>query len=401
MFFIWFDDLSELGTDALAQKEWRWCRVGPGSHAEGRASLERIGALLASQPDEVSLLLAARECTYLELKVPPMSARSVRRALPFIAEEHIAQPVENTHFAIGDRRGEHLHCLCVSKPLLHLLLEVLSEYGISPVAAYSDATLLRVTEGRIGLLTDGDRVLIRSAHSALEATCSDASIYLESIIQDMADSHPELHLETLVNEDADLPDGLAHLDVAVTQKRIARSALAELLSRPIAEINLLTAEFEPQTPNRSSATWKLPLSLAASLLAVLLASDVIVGVNATNRGEALQAESLSLVTGLQTSEEVVRLIHREQGSRSQETREFLNLLAQISALSSAHGASLRTLSYQSGSGSIDIEVIISDYDSLDGFSSEAQQAFQEADMLGATQTGEGVRARLRLGGVGR
>lgn len=401
MFFIWFDGLDELGTGAFVQRQWRWCRLGPGSRVEGQGDLESIAALLASQADEVSLLLSARACIHLRLKVPPMSARSLRQALPFVAEEQVAESVENMHFAIGGRQGEQLNCLGISKVLLQELLRVIAEYGISPVAAYSDATLLRVREGTIGMLLDRDRALIRTTHSALEAPVENISIHLRSIIQEISDSSSELVLEVFSDEVDEIPGEFANFGAKVTPRRITHSALVELLSSPVDEINLLVAEFEPQASTQPSRTWRLPLALAASLLALLLASDLIVGMNALNRTTVLKQTSLSLVDGLQTSDEVVRLIHREQGSRSQETRDFLKLLARISRVSDAHGANLRTLSYQSGSGAVDIEVLVSDYDVLDAFSSAAENSFQEADMLGATQFGEGVRARLRLVGVGQ
>ena len=402
MFFVWFDDLSELGRDAFVQQEWRWCRLGPGSRLEGRASLEDIATILASEPDDVSLLLAARECVHMWLKVPPMSTRSLRQALPFIAEEQVAQPVENMHFVEGDRQGEQLNCLGISKGLLHQLLSLLSDYGISPVAAYSDASLLQAREGTIAVLLDGDRTLVRTSRSALEAPLQDLMIYLKALVQEMGDSSAELHIEVFANESAEIPDGLANSAWKTTLKKVNRSCLAELLSAPITETNLLIGEFEPQASRRGDGgTWRLPLALAATLLALLVASDLVIGFSALKTSESLQEESVALVEGIGTSEEIVRLIHREQGSRSQETRDFLSLLAQISKVSAEHGASIRTLSYQSGSGTIDVEVLVIDYDALDGFSNQAQDTFQLADMLGATQTGEGVRARLRLVGAGR
>ena len=402
MFFVWFDDLSELGKDEFVQQEWRWCRLGPGSRLEGRGGLEDIATILASEPDDVSLLLAARECVHMWLKVPPMSTRSLRQALPFIAEEQVAQPVENMHFVEGDRQGEQLNCLGISKGLLHQLLSLLSGYGISPIAAYSDASLLQAREGTIVVLLDSNRTLLRTLRSALEAPLQDLMIYLNALVQEMGDSSAEPHIEVFVNESSEVPDGLANSAWKATSKKVNRSCLTELLCAPVTEINLLVGEFEPQASRRGDGgTWRLPLALAATLLALLVTSDLVIGFSALKTSETLQEESVALVEGIGSSEEVVRLIHREQGSRSQETRDFLSLLAQVSKVSAEHGASIRTLSYQSGSGTIDIEVLVIDYDALDGFSSQAQDTFQLADMLGATQTGEGVRARLRLVGAGR
>ncbi len=401
MFFIWFDDMSELGTGAFTRREWRWCRTGPGSRVEGSGDLEKIADLLTSQDDEVNLLLAARECVHLQLKVPPMSARSLKQALPFIAEEQVAQPVERMHFAMGERRGEYTACLGISKSLLRHLLEILSQYGISPTAAYSDASLLRIREGSVGMLLDGERALVRTANLSLEASRQDVCNYLDSIVQEFGEPSSELTIEVISDESAHIPDGLAESSAKITQRRISRGPLAELLSTQLSEINLLVSEFEPGTAKKRNGVWRLPIALAASFLALIIASHLSVGLIELNRSQALQMEALSFVEGATSPDEVVRLIHREQGTRSQETRDFLILLAQISKVSAGRGANLRTLSYQSGSGVIDIEVLVADYDALDAFSNDAQSAFRQADMLGATQTGEGVRARLRLLGVGQ
>lgn len=400
MFYLWFDDLSGLGTVGFAETEWRWCSVGPGPKVEGKGNLERIAALLTSQKDEVSLLLAARECVHLWLKVPPMSARNLRQALPFIAEEQVAQSVESMHFACGHRHGEQLNCLGISKALLRELLGLLFEYGISPVAAYSDASLLTARDGAIAILIDGVRCLVRTTRIAIEAPRQDLAMYLNATLHQMGEPSPEPHIEVFADEQFHMPAELADAGLEVTRKRLIQSPFAQLVSTPITEINLLVAEFEPQTTRRGEGrTWRLPLALAASLLAILVVSDLVVGWNALKQRESLQDSSLLLVDGLQTPEEVVRLIHREQGNRSQETRDFLNLLGQVSRVAVTRGASMRSLSYQSGSGAIDIEILVADYDALDGFSSDAQDIFRQADMLGATQTGDGVRARLRVVGA--
>ena len=410
MFVIWFDDLAALGGADFSARQWRWWRARGDTEEQGRGDLETIASMLAAAPDDVTLLIAARECVRLALDAPPMSARNLDLALPYLAEDQLAQSVEQTHLARARMQGDQLAVIGISKPLLRTLLDLLSDYAISPVAAFSDAGAIQLPDGdaRACLMLDGHRILLRSEQAALETDFVNLPIFLQLVLlpsqtedaQERLDSGGRAHVKVFCDQDKSLAEKLADIGITASASSAAQSPLAAIAAGGFASAdNLLVGEFAPASKGTGNRTWHLPLALAASLLVLVLAADISLGLVAQDRISALQLQAIEQAGNSMSASEVVRLVNREQGGGGQETSYFIDLLAKLSKISSAQGANLKSLSYQQGSRALDVEVLVSDYDDLDSLSQQAQSAFIEADMLGATQTEDGVRARLRLVGL--
>ena len=402
MFVIWLDDLETLGSDAFGAREWRWYRTLAGVHEEGRGDLDAISELLSAEPDEVHLLIAARECLPLALTAPPMSSRNLDLALPYLAEEKIAVSVDETHFVPSQRIGEQLTAFGISKSLLTRLLASLSDFSVTPVAAYSDASVIQLDTEALKIMIDSRRVLMRTPVLSLETDLTDLPELLPALVAQASVEPADTTVKLFSSEEAEDPGltkALSELGLETVSLTKIRSPLAQLASHGFSTAtNLLVGAFAPTSSSTGASPWRLPAALAASFLALLIASDLAVGMIASNRVAALQEASISELGSAATADEVVRIVNREQGGGEQDTSYFIDLLSVLSALTREQGASVKSLSYQRGSRALDVEVIVADYDGLDVLTSQAQSSFLEADMLGATQTEEGVRARLRLAG---
>ena len=407
MFAIWIDSLSTFGTQEFEDRSWRWCRLGPGPRIEGEGDFAQISRALESEPDEVALLVAARECLDLWLKVPPMTTRRIRQAIPFIAEERVAQPIEAMHFALGERRAQRLRCIAISRTLLQTLLDTLGKYGISPSALYSDAALMRVKGEQICILKDGGRALVRTSDIATEVPLKRLPILLGALRRSTSESESEVFIEIADDDGEALSELIAQPGARIARRKLSGTCLTELLPGPeVWEVNLLTGEFEPRASSPRNQPWSLPLAFATALIVVIVASDLVVGHLAQRQVSALVGEATGVYreafpSARPSQEDLVQVVRREQGNTSQETLELLVILDRASGMFSAHGASVRSLSYQSGSGAIDVEVLVPGYDILDAIEGDAADSFGEISMLGATQTPDGVRARLRLRGAER
>ena len=401
MFVIWIDDVSDFAGESFAVREWRWHRPGTGrGDDEGRARLGVIADMLVSKPDDVTLLLSARVCLHLSLTAPPMSARNLDLALPYLAEEHIASSVEDTHFVPGTRHGDQLTVFGMAKSLLRALLDGLSEYGIAPVAAYSDASLIPLDDHDASLLLDGQRVLLRSQYISLEADFVTLPVVLPRLLPEESGEDGQVGVAVLNAEDESLIEKLAGMGISASVQHAGHASLAALASQAQSSgTNLLTCEFASQRASAGNRQWRLPSALAASLLVFVLVADNLLGITAQTHLKALQTEAMQSVDNAMTTDEIVRLVNREQGDGGQETSYFIDLLAKLSSVVTASGANLKSLSYQQGSHTLDVEVLVSDYDGLDQLSQDTESAFAESEMLGATQTENGVRARLRLAGL--
>ncbi len=420
MLIIWFDHFEALAQGDVNDREWRWCRTASGAAGataggidhgvvdEGCGTLRSIADALASKPDEVTLLLAVRACLHLRLTAPPMTSRNLALALPYLAEEHLAGAVDDTHIAPGVRDGDQLTAFAVSKTLLRGLLDALARYDIVPVAVYSDASLIEAPvngDEQACFLIDGHRVLMRGAHISLEADSDDLAAFLPSLLTQASEQNErDAPVRVLCAPDASLDAGmletLVSLGINAKPLALAESPLARLVSGGFSSsTNLLVGEFQPSIKSTGKRGWRVPIALAALLLGFVLITDAVLAIAAQNRAAGLQAQAIERLDGAMNADEIVRMVNREQGGSGQETSYFIDLAVALSTVTAAGSANVRSLSYQQGSRALDVEMLVADYDQLDGISGEVQSVFVEAEMLGATQTDDGVRARFRLVGL--
>ncbi len=411
MLIIWFDDLQAFARTDVDAREWRWCRTAAhpagfagGVRDEGCATLQSIAEALAAEPDGVTLLLAARDCLHLTLTAPPMSAHNLELALPYLAEEHLAGAIDDTHIAPGERHGDQLAIFAVSKALLRQLLDALRQHGLTPVAAYSDASLIEpATTGDecACLMVDGTRILMRGARTSLEIDCANLPVFLPLFLQCASDQNEHnVSVQVLCEPDSEILEKLDSLQVNATPGRFVENPLTTLVSRGFSSAtNLLVGEFQASKQSTGRRQWRTPLTLAAAFFALVLVADIGLGMVAQNRMTELQERAIEKLGGTMDADAIIRMVNREQGRGGQESTYFMDLVVALSIVTTNGATSVKSLSYQRGSRALDVEILVADYDQLDGISNDARAAFEEAEMLGATQTDDGVRARFRLGRV--
>lgn len=89
---------SEAGWHMDAQ--WLACDAAGAVVAQGQADADALAALAEEHwASEVVLLVPVEHVTWLTIAVPGRSAAQIRRALPFAAEEFLAQDIETMHLA--------------------------------------------------------------------------------------------------------------------------------------------------------------------------------------------------------------------------------------------------------------------------------------------------------------
>lgn len=403
MFALWIDDTSSLGSEVFDKTPWRWCRVGPGSNEEGRGNLAEIAHKLEKQSEEVCVILRAADCLDCWLSVPPMNARRLNQAIPFIVEEFVAQPVETMHFVTGERRGQQLRCVGISRVLLRRLLDAMGAWNIRPSAVFPDAGLLSAKTETIRILKDGERALIRASNLAAEMPCERAPMLVDAVWSGVAESNKEMRIEVSGDDDGTLTSLLSQTYGNVSQRNLTTSSLIEFVENTQASsLNLLIGEFQPSESKVQAPRWKVPMALAAILLATILGSDLLVGFLAKQRVAVLVEKATETYMQAYPSEDpsqsdLIRLVNREQGTGAQETVRLIDMLNRVSSVTA--NAQVRSIAYQAGSDTLDVEVLVAGYDGLDALESEIAEAFREVSMLGATQSQDGVRARLRLAGA--
>jgi general secretion pathway protein L len=127
---------------------------GPLSLAAPRAAGRRVCALVPG----AEVLLA-------EPEVPVRAGAKLQQLVPYALEEHLAEDIDDLHFAIGKRSpGDSTRApvAVVARALLNEWLLTLRSSGIEPDAVYADSDLLPENPGQAVALLEEDAVFVRA-----------------------------------------------------------------------------------------------------------------------------------------------------------------------------------------------------------------------------------------------
>jgi general secretion pathway protein L len=152
---------------------------GPLNLAAARAATRRV-----------CVLVPGAEVLLAEPEVPVKAGAKLLQLVPFALEEHLADNIEDLHFAIGRRTGDstRVPVAVVARPLLDEWLTTLRAGGIDPEAVYADSDLLPQNPGQAVALLEEDAVFVRPPGGSPVTLPADALGEALVIAQSGADS---------------------------------------------------------------------------------------------------------------------------------------------------------------------------------------------------------------------
>ena len=184
---------------------------------------------------------------------PTAPRRKWSGLIPWILEEKILQPLEKTHFVIGDKPTDELvDVFAVSKEDLSAWVNVAQNAGFAPIQMTPDYFAVPWEEGRINALWREGYFLVR--HSLSEGFSAKADLtwaMIDCLIRD-AKTPPRLSIS--------LPDSQIipqHLrDLAEVNDNSQNWQMIEMSS----EVNLLSGDYRPITKGSKVNLWQLNLA---------------------------------------------------------------------------------------------------------------------------------------------
>jgi general secretion pathway protein L len=98
-----------------------------------------------------------------EPEIPPKAGVKLQQLVPYALEEHLADDLDELHFAIGRRNGDspRVPVAVVARSLVDKWLTDLRSSGIEPDTMYADSDLLPVNPGQSVALLEEDVVVVR------------------------------------------------------------------------------------------------------------------------------------------------------------------------------------------------------------------------------------------------
>ncbi len=357
---------------------------------------------------KVELVLSANDVHFAQVSVPGKAHRHMRKAIPFMLEEQVAESVDELFVAIGARNNEKIAVRAIARRYLQSLVDKFksAEIKLDKVIVDLDC-VLRDEEGVLAIL-DNEKVLI-AEHGKENWQCDvdDFSWLIQKQInaEETEDALPVAIPLSIVSENEDnakmfeqnLPVGRFAPVVEPCD-----DIHAYIAQQSIDAINLLQAEFEPKSENSA---------IKQMLTKVAIVFAFVLGVHLTYQGsqwftlaakaDVLEQEKEALwkqaFPGRKMPKSANRQIRSAVKSLSAGSGNsaFLTMLDEVTALiSNANDLYPTNVSYDVARNEMRIDLIGKEYATLNVYRDSLVKSGFQVDMNSATQRGEGYSSRF-------
>ena len=383
-----------------------WYRAG---HSDGPVPVseagvaERLSGLLAERREAVVFAAPGEDVRLVELTVTPEEKKHLRASLPFMLEEAVAEDIEALHVVPHHRGDLDYTAMLCRHDCMAAWAEALA--ALPAVTCWTpEPLLLPWRDGEWCLLLEGNRALLR--HGAGAGTAVERDLLPALLAALLAGSETPravvIYGEDQAADTALLPEALA----ACCQWR--RGGFAQALwleagagDRP----NLRQGAYAPRLPlRRWWSQWQrvavvLGVAFALQLAATAAEYRQLSAVNLSLR-EAIQeryreAYPRGAVVDAETQlrRQLASLKGSGQGSG------FTSLLARVGGVIDGQaGTAIESLNYSQRGSEMRLNIRAPDFGTVERVRAGLASAGVEAVMESSTNDGDGVRARLRVGG---
>jgi len=363
----------------------------------------------------VCVLVPGADVLLAEPEVPPKAGARLQQLVPYALEEHLADDIDDLHFALGKRSGEasRTPVAVVARSLLDEWLATLRAAGIEPDVVYADSDLLPQNPGQAVALLEEDAVFVRAPGGAPVTLPADALAEALAIAQSGADSTASgargLILYTGAAEwqrySAQVEAARPHFD-GIKVQMLSGGPLALFAQQlpAAAATNLLQGSYKP-TSSRTTGlrAWRVAAILLGSLLALHVvgkAAELTLLKKREHQVDASIRETFhSAMPGVVSAADAR---HRMEQRLIAVRGAGGGLLAALQAIAQARDAAPGTsvLSLNFHNGTLEMKLSAPDATSLDRVSQALRGNGWQADLTGGTNAGSAYEGRILVHAIG-
>ena len=384
----------------------------------GRGSL--ADAAEAAGGRSVIVLVPGTEVLTTTVDIPVRGGARLRAALPFALEEHVADDVDQLHFASGTRRENgQLPVAIVARDRLEAWIERLAEAGITASRFVPEHCGLARIPGTASVLVDGDLVFFNDGGDiefVLQGGKPSDALVMAGLLSDKHHDAAESDEATghlLVYCEAADEKRLSHEWIALRQElhsvdvNLLPDGALPRLAVTVASgngINLLQGQYGEQTDYRAQfRPWR---NAAVLLLGLFVAGFVAKGVDyfrLTQEEASLREQFTTEYRQIRPGDSravvdpvnAVRSIRQGLGAATG-PQVFLPSLRQLSeAMAQNSSARIETISYRAGV--IDVRITSPDVATLDNIQKAVSASGQfQASIQSTDQVADEISSRLQI-----
>lgn len=143
---------------------WSWAPLDRENRPQGASSTGDLQTLAAAAKSrKLVLSIPGKSLLITQVNLPEGSGRGISSTIAYALEEHLAEDIDQLHFAKGERQSDgSIPVVVISKQLLAQLLLMLEGAGLYPLWAVAEPLLLPWSEDGLSVDINDDRAVVRT-----------------------------------------------------------------------------------------------------------------------------------------------------------------------------------------------------------------------------------------------
>src|ERR1700730_12679848 len=375
-------------------------QAGPLTLAAARAAGRRVCVLVPG----TDVLLA-------EPDVPVRAGAKLQQLVTYALEEHLADDIDDLHFAIGKRAGEtsRVPVAVVARAQLDEWLAMLGGRGVEAQAIYADSDLLPRNPGQAVVLLEEDAVLVRAPGASSVTLPADALAESLEIAQSGTERSGSGARGLILYKGA--PEWQRHsAQIEAARDHFDGIKIQLLTGGPLAlfaqqlpaatPINLLQGTYAPTSARAVGLrAWRVAAILLVSLISLHIAGKLGELQLLKNREHQIDVSirdtfHTAMPGDPNTPDARRRMEQRLNAARGAGGGLLPALQALAQARDATPGMSVQALSFHGGA--LDMKLAAPDAASLDRLSQSLPTSGWQADLTGGNNAGSGYEGHIQV-----
>jgi general secretion pathway protein L len=360
----------------------------------------------------VCVLVPGADVLLAEPEVPVRAGAKLQQLVPYALEEHLAEDIDELHFAIGKRATESMRApvAVVARALMQEWLTTLHSGGIEPDVMYADSDLLPENPGQAVALLEEDAVFVRAPGASPVALPADALAEALEIARSGEGSAAATGAHGLIlytgaaewqRHSAQVEASRPQFDGIKVQLLTAGPLALFAQQLPsVAPINLLQGAYAP-TSSRTIGfkAWRVAAMLLACLIGLHIVGKATELQLLKKREHQVDASIRDTFRGAMPGDAGIadarhRMEQRLGAARGAGGGLLPALQALAQARESAPGTSVQALNFHGGS--LEMKLSAPDAASLDRLSQSLRSNGWQADLAGGTNAAAGYVGSIQM-----
>lgn len=376
------------------------------SHEILKADLACIADMADSR--RVELVLSCNDIHFNKVNLPNKAQRHIRKAVPYIIEEQISEPIDSLFIAVGTRSsGDLIPVRGINKGYLDMILSTFKAAEVQLDSIRIDLDLVEECKDEYRLVLFDDLALVVDnlgnrwscdvddfswlAQRQLEENSEDElpiAIPMEIVCQSKKEQ---------VNFENQLPAGRF-----APEFQVVESVEAYLFNSNEVALNLLQGEYEPKVEN---SPLKSMLQKVATIAAIVFVANLIYlgsqSITLKSEYQRLGKERAALWKQAfpgrkvpSSPDKVLRSFMKSIGGGKGDSSFLLMLDSVSSKLTNLKQLYPTNISYNAQRNELRIDLVAKDLPILNQYRDALKQSGFDVDMSSANQRGDGYSSRL-------